>query len=138
MATKRQSNDDEIQPVKAGATVAQSIVDLLSTTACGLVFWSRQPFEVAAELQLRVRANALAPNAKGSAEELRQGWVLKRGFVVQCQPARRADGSVGFQVSLLFVPVTTAAAKKPKRSQLPPQADKGVFVPAHGRLHGLN
>ncbi len=138
MATKRQSNDDEIQPLKAGATVAQSIVDLLSTTGCGLVFWSRQPFEVAAELQLRVRASALPPNAKGSTEELRQGWVLKRGFVVQCQPSRRADGSVGFQVSLLFVPVMTAAAKKPKRPRLLMPANKGVFVPSHGQWHGLN
>ncbi len=101
MATKRHSNDDEIPPTKAGGSVAQSIVELLSATASGLVFWSRHPFEVADEVQLRVRGSTLAETSE---------WVTKRGFVVQCKPGRRSNGSVGFKVSVLFVSASTTRA----------------------------
>ena len=138
MATQRHSNDDEIPPVPAGGMLAQSIVELLSTTASGLVFWSRQPFEMAVELQLRVRAAALPATAKGNSEPLREGWMLKRGFVVQCQPARRADGTVGFQVSLLFIPVTAPAEKEPKRPRLPTLPGKSAVPRGGRRLFGLN
>jgi len=138
MATQRHSNDDEIPPVPAGGMLAQSIVELLSTTASGLVFWSRQPFEMAVELQLRVRATALPATAKGSSEQLREGWMLKRGFVVQCQPARRADGTVGFQVSLLFIPFIASFEKEPKRPRRPLPPDKGVFPRGRNRSFGLN
>lgn len=138
MASTRHSDDDEIQPVQAGGTVSQSIVELLSTTSCGLIFWSRHPFEVAAELQLRVHASALPVYAKGSVEESRDGWLMKRGLVVQCQPARRADGSVGFQVSLLFIPVMPPAGKAPKWPLPPVTLGKGIFRRSCGRSIGLN
>jgi len=106
MATQRHSNDDEIPPTKAGGTVAQSIVELLSATSSGLVFWSRHPFEVADEVQLRVRTSTLPKGAQ--AQEVCD-WVTKRGFVVHCKPSRRSNGSVGFQVSVLFVPSPSPA-----------------------------
>ena len=109
MAAQRHSNDDEIPPTKAGGGVAQSIVELLSATASGLVFWSRHPFEVADEVQLRVRTSILP----GSAHEQEVcDWVTKRGFVVQCKPSRRANGSVGFQVSVLFVSALPCAQSR--------------------------
>lgn len=113
MAAKRHSNDDDIQPGKAGSGVAQGIVELLSATSSGLVFWSRQPFELAAELQLRVRRSALPPALADDT----MPWQTKRGFVVQCQPARRANGSIGFQVSVLFLSVALAAKEKPTPRQ---------------------
>ncbi len=114
MAAKRHSNDDNIQPGKAGGGVAQGIVELLSATSSGLIFWSRHPFELAAELQLRVRSNALPACLTDGAAP----WQTKRGFVVQCQPARRSNGSVGFQVSVLFVPAVLEAGDKPKLGRL--------------------
>ncbi len=114
MAAKRHSNDDPIPQTAGGGSVSQSIVELLSTTEQGLVFWSRQPFEIAVELQLRVQSSALPAAAQESAEKLRSGWLMKRGLVVLCQPARRNDGSVGFQVSLLFTPVAKAKVRKKK------------------------
>ena len=133
-AKKRHSNDDEIQPVQAGGGVAQGIVELLSASSSGLVFWSRHPFEVTAELQLRVRSAALPFNDGEPAEE----WTMKRGFVVQCQPARRPNGAVGFQVSVLFAPDVTQTHQ--------PSVKAGRMVPAPGdldsalirRLSGLN
>ena len=115
MATKRHSNDDEFQPPKAGGTVAQGVVELLSATLTGLVFWSRQPFEVAAELQLRLHSSALPEGVAGLAD----GWLTKSGFVVQCKPARRANGSVGFHVSVLFVPEVPKADCRCRAPYLP-------------------
>ena len=116
MATQRHSNDDELQPATAGGGVAQSIVELLSATSSGLVFWSRHPFEVAAEVQLRVRGSTL-PKSAQAVDEMGE-WVMKRGFIVQCKPARRANGSCGFQVSVLFV----AAVATPSSRVIAPQA----------------
>lgn len=134
MAAKRHSNDDDIQPGKAGSGVAQGIVELLSATTSGLVFWSRHPFELTAELQLRVHRSALPPSLADDA----MPWQTKRGFVVHCQPARRANGSVGFQVSVLFLPVAPAANEKPKTRQL---ANARLFELESSlvrRLSGLN
>ena len=121
MATQRHSNDDEFQPPQAGGTVAQGVVDLLSATLTGLVFWSRQPFEVAAELQLRVHSKTL-PGGSAKPED---GWLTKSGFVVQCKPARRADGSVGFHVSVLYVPEVTKIVRRYHPPYLP-QVGKSV------------
>ena len=130
MAAKRHSNDDEIPPTKAGGGVAQSIVELLSATTSGLVFWSRHPFEVAAEVQLRVRTSILP----GSAHEQEMcDWVTKRGFVVQCKPSRRSNGSVGFQVSVLFV--STAS---PAQSRVAPTQTYDLDPERVRRLSGLN
>lgn len=130
MATKRHSNDDEIPPGKAGGNVAQSIVEFLSATSSGLIFWSRHPFEVAAEVQLRVRSSILPENAR---EPSICDWVTKRGFVVLCKPCRRSSGAVGFQVSVLFV---SAVATTQPRVAAPPAFD--LDPDWIRRLSGLN
>jgi hypothetical protein len=66
-----------------------------------MIFWSRQRFEVGAELQLRAWAEAL-PVRWTCLKEDGSGWVNLRGYVVQCEPERRSDGSFGFRVSLLL------------------------------------
>ena len=129
MATKRHSNDDDIQPMQAGGSFAQGIVELLSATHSGLVFWSRHPFEVAAELQLRLHSSALP----GSESLSGDGWLVKSGFVVQCKPARRANGSVGFHISVLYVPTDS----------VPESGENGAFIPGFNRARatrflGLN
>ena len=130
MANRRHSNDDDhTLPSKAGGHAAQGIVDLVSSTDCGLVFWSRHPFEVAAELLLRLNGEAIPPGVKPP-----EGWLMKRGLVVACQPGRRADGSVGFEVSVLFVPATLSATKKPARTPCGHQIDPELVR----KLCGLN
>ncbi len=130
MAAQRHSNDDEIPPMKAGGSVAQSIVELLSVTASGLVFWSRHPFEVADEVQLRVRTSVLPGNAH---EQEMSEWVTTRGFVVQCRPSRRSNGSVGFQVSVLFV-----SALHCGQSRMPATPAFDIDPDWIRRLSGLN
>lgn len=114
MEAKHEPENDAAQPAKAGTPVAQSVVDLIRISRCGLIFWSRQPFEIASELQVRLCESAVRDASPDFTFEARCGWVFLKGFVVDCQPARRADGTIGFQVSLLF-PVTN---KKQPRLKL--------------------
>lgn len=88
----------------ASSPTTQGVVELLSVRECGLVFWSRHHFEVAAELQLRLRREAFSNSAVPQRLTVRDGWVLARGFVVDCNPARRPDGTVGFEITLVFEP----------------------------------
>lgn len=113
MEAKHQPENDAAQPLKAGTSVTQSVVDLIRISRCGLVFWSRHPFEIASELQVRLCESAVRDASPDFTFEASCGWVLLKGFVVDCQPARRADGTIGFQVSLLF-PIT----KKQSRLKL--------------------
>jgi hypothetical protein len=96
------------------------------------VFWSRHPFEIAAELQLRVRSSALPKACSEGTDE----WQIKCGFVVQCKPARRANGAVGFHISVLFVP-DLAALKNTEPRHLKP-ADVGLDAAKLHRLVGWN
>jgi len=70
----------------------------MRVTAGGVVFWSRHPLEVASELQLRMSGHVLA--LQTNACKKRDGKV--HGFVIECKPARRDDGSVGFEITVLF------------------------------------
>lgn len=127
MEAKHPPENDAALPTKGGCSATQSVVDLIRVSHCGLVFWSRHPFEIASELQVRLCESAVREASPQFPFEARCGWVFLKGFVVDCQPARRADGTVGFQVSLLF-PVTT---KKQSLLKLGAQCRSGL-------LHGPN
>ena len=75
----------------------QAVVALCEVTSSGLVFWSRQRFDIGSELQIRLHRDAL-PAQMASAEE----WVTVRGFVIECPPVRRENGTPAFRVSLLL------------------------------------
>lgn len=94
---------------------AQAIVELCDIRPGGLVFWSRHPFEVGAELQIRIRRDAL-PAAFDVATL--GDWVTVRGFVVECPPVRRKDGSSCFRVSLLLDSALTRPARR--QAAIPP------------------
>ena len=97
MASSSQSSQDQAGAQRGGA--GQTVVELRDVCGSGLVFWSRQRFDVGAELQLRLRSTLLPSawraNARGA------GWLNLRGLVVLCRSERRGDGSVGFLVSIL-------------------------------------
>jgi hypothetical protein len=94
----QEDSSGELSPGGAG----QAIVKLCEATHRGLVFWSRQRFEVGAELQVRLRVEAL-PAALRELGVQGGGWMNLRGFVVLCQPERKGNGAFGFEVSLLLV-----------------------------------
>ncbi len=79
----------------------QAVVDLCTATESGLVFWSRQRFDIGVELQIRIRRDVI-PESWRPADSDEEAWVIISGFVVECPPMRKADGSSGFQVSLLL------------------------------------
>ena len=118
MEAKHQPESDAAPPSKAGASIAQTVVDLIGASHSGLVFWSRHPFEIASELQVRLRASVLANHSLEIALQARRGWVVLSGYVVDCEPARREDGTVGFQVALLFQSAIHPATKKQPRDKL--------------------
>jgi hypothetical protein len=90
-----------------------------------MIFWSRQRFEVGAELQLRAWAEALP--ARWSCHKSNcDGWVNLRGYVVQCEPERRSDGSFGFRISLLLPSVAA------------PEPDEAVPLEAVDDAFGLD
>lgn len=103
MEANRQQPDSGAFKPHSGSV--QSVVQLLSLKSCGLVFWSRQHFDLTSELQLKLEKAALLGVAPVSHLRERDGWVLVSGYVVDCAPARRPDGTVGFEVTLVFSPV---------------------------------
>lgn len=80
----------------------QAVVELCEITSCGLVFWSRQRFDIGAEVQARIKRSALTP-AMLAMTSSNSKWVMLKGLVVACPPQRRAGGASGFEVSLLVV-----------------------------------
>jgi hypothetical protein len=91
----------------------QTVVELCDITACGLVFWSRHRFDIGAEVQVRIKRSALPPALHAMAG-LEQKWVMLKGFVVACPPLRRANGSTGFEVSLLMEQTLGKCEQTPK------------------------
>lgn len=107
MANHSQHQQGNSASQRSGA--GQAIVELCAVSNCGLVFWSRQRFDIGSELQIRVRRDAIPTLnvALGNAEE----WITLRGFVVECPAERRPSGEHGFQVSLLLESALTAATQ---------------------------
>ncbi len=100
----------------------QAVVELCEITSCGLIFWSRQRFDVGAELQVRIKRSALTP-AMLAMTATRSKWVMLKCLVVACPAQRRADGSTGFEVSLLVVQAlrdTPAKFRSKMRWSAPP------------------
>ena len=63
-------------------------------------------------------------------------WIHVHGFVVECKPARRGDGTIGFEVSIVFDPSVTGTldAKKCLGRLLSTQTTRR----RKGPLFGLN
>ena len=80
----------------------QAVVELCSITTSGLIFWSRQRFDIGAELQIRIRRDALPSDSQSSYPIESDELVTVCGFVIECPAVRRTDGAHGFQVSLLL------------------------------------
>ncbi|WP_395750743.1 hypothetical protein [Prosthecobacter sp.] len=80
----------------------QAVVELCEITSCGLVFWSRQRFDIGAEVQARIKRSALTP-AMLAMTTTSSKWVMLKCLVVAISPQRRADGSSGFEISLLVI-----------------------------------
>ena len=91
----------------------QTVVELCEITSCGLVFWSRQRFDMGAEVQARIKRSALTP-AMLAMTGSNSKWVMLKCLVVACAALRRADGSSGFKVSLLVVQAADGGTHAPK------------------------
>ncbi len=91
----------------------QTVVELCEITSCGLVFWSRQHFDMAAEVQVRIKRSTLTP-AMLAMTTSNSKWVMLKCLVVASSPQRRADGSYGFTVSLLVVQAADDSTHAPK------------------------
>jgi len=109
MAKNSQHQQGNSAGKRSGA--GQAVVELCAVSACGLVFWSRQRFDIGSELQIRVRRDAipaLSQKLQGNEE-----WITITGFVVECPAMRRPNGQHGFQVSLLLESAFAMAAPQP-------------------------
>ncbi|TDU81834.1 hypothetical protein EI77_01144 [Prosthecobacter fusiformis] len=116
MANHGQHQQGNSASKRSGA--GQAVVELCAVSECGLVFWSRQRFDIGAELQIRVRRDAI-PGLKICQTDAEE-WISLRGFVVECPAMRRPCGEHGFQVSLLMESALTAVTEtrqtKPKHA----------------------
>lgn len=90
----------------------QAIVELCAASEGGLTFWSRQRFDIGAELQIRVRRDAI-PSLHHEKMEVSE-WITVRGFVVACSAMRKPNGEHGFQVSLLLESALNSQCQKHK------------------------
>ncbi len=112
----------------------QAVVELCEITSCGLVFWSRQRFDIDAEVQVRIKRSALTP-AMLAMTTSNSKWVMLKCLVVTCPPQRRADGTTGFEVSLFVIQAADDTPHAPKvRSKM-----RWFAPPLRGlRRFGLN
>ena len=79
----------------------QTVVRLADVTGQGLAFWSRQRFDIAAELMLRVRRSALPAGLLPSAP-LDGPWAMVRAFVIECRAVRKPGGECLFRTSVVL------------------------------------
>ncbi|WP_395742791.1 hypothetical protein [Prosthecobacter sp.] len=98
----QQQQETSANETHSGCGGRQAVVELCEITSCGLVFWSRQRFDIGAEVQVRIKRSALTP-AMLAMTASHSKWVMLKCLVVADTPQRRADGSTGFEVSLLVV-----------------------------------
>lgn len=113
----------------------QAVVELCSVTTSGLIFWSRQRFEIGSELQIRIRRDALPPSSQASYPEESDELVTVCGFVVECPSIRKPDGAYGFQVSLLL----ESALTQPTPKKIAPRPLRYVQTRIRGLVRpGLN
>jgi len=106
----------------------QTVVELSEITSCGLVFWSRQRFDLGDEVQVRIQRSALTP-AMLAMTTSDSKWVMLKCLVATASPQRRSDGSIGFKISLLVVQAADDNTPAPSLRSI-----MSWFVPP---LHGL-
>ncbi|MES2597784.1 MAG: hypothetical protein V4662_20800 [Verrucomicrobiota bacterium] len=111
MANHGQHPQDTSAPKRGGG--GQTVVEMSEVTDNGLVFWSRRRFQIGSELQMRMRRDSLSPKLQAKLETQGQ-WVMMQGFVVQCAQVRRQDGTLLFNVSMLFDSALVCPRKKVK------------------------
>lgn len=112
----------------------QAVVELCQISSCGLIFWSRHRFEIGAEIQVRIRRSALPAGCPALVATTAK-WVMLHGLVVACPARRRADGTSGFEVSLLMDQSPCDCIHSPK----PPAKMRWFTPPVPGlRRFGLN
>ncbi len=99
MSQHGQSPQENSAPKLGG--VGQAVVEMCEVRETGLIFWSRQRFQVGVELQVRMRRETLPASFQAGVDK-NEPWMLMRGFVVQCTQLRRKDGTVAFRVVMLF------------------------------------
>lgn len=85
----------------SGGGGGQAVVELCALTGDGVTFWSRRRFQIGTELMLRLRRDSL-PSHLAPQGPPGDPWANVRGFVVECNRARRPDGSQAFKVVLLL------------------------------------
>ena len=117
MADKRQSKQGASRDAMRGG--GQAVVNLCRVSEHGLVFWSRHRFDLAAELQVRVRMDALPLQLQTGVKGDGEGWGTVRGFVVECRAIRRPNGAAAFRVSLVLDAALTAKACRKVECPLP-------------------
>lgn len=123
-------HQQETSPSNRGGG-GQAVVELCKVTERGLVFWSRQRFEIGAELQIRIRRDAVPPGLLPPGSEF-EDWLSLSGYVVECPAVRRADGTLGFRVSLLLEwALQNSAARRQQRLV------SGVIY-VDTRVHGIS
>jgi hypothetical protein len=98
----------DVSPVGRRSGAGQAVVELEHAERGGLVFWSRQHFEIGSELQIRMKRENLPTEFALGSSPTDDNWVSIHGFVVACRAVRRTDGSHGFRVSLLLDPLEMA------------------------------
>jgi len=108
---QQQETSANENPSSAGGR--QAVVELCEISAGGLVFWSRHRFDIGAEVLVRIERSALPPTCKVVTTADTQ-WVMIKGWVVACTLQRRADGSSGFEVSLLIEQTHCECPPSPK------------------------
>lgn len=118
-------HQDSSSRPRAGS--GQTIVRLHGVTEQGLSFFSRQRFDIAAELVLRVRRSALPAGLAPEAAHASR-WAVVRAYVIECRPVRKPCGECLFHISVLLETALHRSAKSLSvqndparaRSKLPP------------------
>jgi hypothetical protein len=100
MADNRQSKQENTSHELGGA--GQTIVSLQGVNEGGLTFFSRHRFEVASEIQMRVRWDVLPNSLRARLVPDKSGWISVRGFVIECRAERQSNGAAVFRVSLVL------------------------------------
>lgn len=122
------------RPSSTGGTdlggAGQAVVELCDATPHGMVFWTRQRFEIGAELQVRLRSEALPESLRCHMPGVGD-WINLRGYVVQCLAERRSNGNFGFRVSLLLA----SSPRLNRRLPVPLTPTDDVFLQDCGRLN---
>ena len=119
MAKHSQHQQEASDSKRSGG--GQAVVELCGVSTGGISFWSRQRFEIGAQLQIRIRRDALPGQLQSFCATPCGEWLTLCGFVVECPAERRPDGAHAFRVSLLLENAlcsTQAAAQPPRRRPL--------------------